>query len=570
MTDPLNPTIDPAVDVDWSRGNRTWFEHDIYVPGGAGGRVVPNVNDLVFKYEGTVIVFKRVIEVDYTTYQSTFKILGVWEIAEDEEISDIILLGAPGRPSSARRLYVDSGVKPITASVDIRLWLAGTMTRNVKLFRGTDIGPNGEVVSCMYDQTNTLMGEDIPLQVVATVDIPNEGSALVNGAAIKIVSVGNLVRELPDNELVTLVAYNDEGGVVMVQELVVYNTSFARRTDSSRKYVIDVRLSTDFLSEQDDHLVLIPRNTTIESVLTYADIVYSNGEVKTIPIDGTRVLLHGTFSQRYIANRDGVKASLILTYNLDQNEFLYGASMGANPHMSVKYTVETTPFEEVFSCRIWAVPMWEGDLIGYRMRYFLTTLRRDSLIEVTNLVRISPLSAPFDPKLYGARQELILTLQMNEVLPIFQNWKYVQPTDVVLYGPGNMPGTNWTVNYQPGHATLFGMENKAKGDYISAGNWRLDISQDEPTHEAWLTRMYRTTLPIHNPTSETVAPDPTHFKVRIPGGQASEYTVGEYAAPIPALGQPQPGTTVLIEFIRRTGNGDLCLGIVGIPFVQVD
>lgn len=566
MTD---PSID-SIDVDLKRGNRVWNQDQIYVVGGAGGRVVPNPNDMVYKYEGKQVIFKRVTEVDYTTYSSTLVILGVWDLPEDEDVRDIILLGAPGRASSSRRLYVDRGVKPITASVDVRLWIAGNGSRNIKLFRGTNTQADGEVVSCMYDQSGTLMGEDIPLQVVATVDVPNEGSALVNGASIKVVSVGNLTRELNDNELVTMVVYNDQGGVVFIQELLVYNTTFSRRTDMSRKYVIDVEIDTDFVSEQDSRLIQIPRNTTLESVLLFLKVIYSDRSTKRFPIDGQRALLHGLNSQRYIANRDGLKTTVMATYRLDENEFLYGAAMGEYPHKTVKYIIETTPFEEVFSCRLWALPMWEGDLIGYRMKYFLTTLRRDSLIDVTNLVRVSPLSPMFEPKLYGVRQQMTLTLQMNEVLPIFQEWKFVQPLDIVLYGPGHEPGTNWTVNYQPGQATVYGLDNKARGDYITAGNWRLDISQGEPTHEAWLNRMYRNTLPIHNPTLETVAPNPTHIKVTIPGGQTSEFTIGEVIGLLPVLGQPSPGTTVQVEFINRTGNGDQCLGIIGIPFTQVD
>lgn len=214
--------------------------------------------------------------------------------------------------------------------------------------------------------------------------------------------------------------------------------------------------------------------------------------------------------------------------------------------------------------------MWEGDLIGYRMRYFLTTLRRDSLIEVTNLVRMSPLSPAFEPKQYGVRQQLILTLNMNEVLPIFQEWKYVQPIDIILHAQGHEPGTNWTVNYEPTQTEVFGLNNKARGDYVTAGTWRLDISQGEPTHEAWLSRMYRKARPIHNPTSEVHAPDPTHIKVTIPGGQSAEFSIGEVIGPLQVLGQPQPGSTIVVEFIRRTGNGDLALGMVGIPFTQVD
>lgn len=564
------PTIDPNYDFDLTRGNRVWTEPDIYIPGGAGGRIVPNINDMVYKWADNVVYIKRVIDVDYNTKASILKTVGVFQNVTEEEVKDIILLGAPGRASSARRLYVDTSTKPISVSVDIRFWLGGSLTRNIRLFKGTNIDDKANIVSVMYDQSNTLMGEDIPLEVVGTVDVPNVGSALGKGSALKVASVGYLTQELPDNEVVTLVAYDDRDGVVLVQEMAVYNTTFARRVDASRRYVTGVRLATDFISEHDDKLVLIPRNATIDSVLLRAEVVYSNGDVQSEPIDGTRMQLHGTFAQRYIANRDGHRAEMVLTYILDENEFLYGASIGEVAHKSEIYMVETTPFEAVFGCRIHAVPMWQSDLEGYRMRYWLTTLRRDALIDVTNLVRLTPTSPIFDPRLYGARQALTLSLDMDKVSPIFQQWKYIQPIDVVLNGPAHQGETSWTLNYQPGQATVFGQQNKAKADYITAGNWRLDISQNEPSWEAWVNRMYRTTLPIHNPDKELLAPQPTHFKLTMPGGEPAEYQVEEYSSQLQVLGQANPGATVLIEFFKRTGNGDLCLAIVGLPFKQVD
>lgn len=568
----MSTSIDTSIDFNLSRGNRVWIENDIYVLGGAGGRVVPNINDMVYKWQDNVVFLKRVIEVDYTTFQSTLQTVAVFEHVEQDVVRDVILLGAPGRASTARRLYVDMSMKPITASVDIRMWFGGSLTRNIRIFKGTNIDNAANVISVMYDQSNNLLGETIPLKPVATVDVPNVGSAMANGSTLKIAEVGYLTHELKDNEVVTLVAYNDQGGVELVQEMAVYNTTFARKVDASRRYVTSIRLKTDFLSEHDDKMVLIPRNATIDSVLLTAEVVYSNGDIREVPIDGTRMQLHGTYSQRYIVNRDGARATLVLTYILDENEFLYGATIGESPHMSIVYTVETIPFEAVFGCRIWAVPMWQSQLEGYRMRYFLSTLRRDSLIDVTNKVRLTPSSPVFDGKLYGARQALSLSLNMDEVSPIFQHWKYIQPTDVVLYGEATQSGTNWTINYQPGQGVVFGLLNKALGDYITAGSWRVNIGQGEPSKEAWLSRMYRNALPIHNPDTEAevIAPEPTHFKVTLEGGEPVEFLIGEWNSQLPVGGQPRPGSTVLVEFIRRTGNGDLVLGIVGVPFKQVD
>lgn len=560
----------PSMIMDPNREWRSWNMSQIFIPGGAGGLIVPNIDDEIMQWSKNSYFVYRCIDVDYSTGKSDLQLMHETPYTEAVGVNDIILTSGPGTPVEAFRAYVDRSVKPATISIDRQFFFLGTMARYVKIFKGTDTGKNGIVVSAMYDQGNTLIGENIPLTQVATVKIPSAGLAEAIDSAVKIVDTGYLVRDLVDNEIITVVGYDDAGNIVQQRAITVYNTSFARQPDTSRRYVTGLRLKSDFLSEGDDTVILVPRNTTLESILTQAVVSYSDGNLKTLPIDGTKVALHGMYSSRYIANSDGMRAKLVLMLRLDSNEYLYGAQVGEFPHLSVPYTVESTPFQKAFAVRIWACPQWVDDVTGYRMRYFLSTLSRDHLYDITDLVRLGPSSPAFNPTAYGTLQNLILTVDMNKVDGSFKAWKYVQPTSVTLFAPASAgEETSYSVNYEPGGSTVFGLKLQVKGDYRSAGFWLMDVSMSAGSKEDWLDKLFFNAVPIFNPTSELRSPAPTHFNLVI-DGVSKEYNCNNWATPLQMSVTPNPGEQVRFEWILRDGNGDHLLGVTAVPMFQVD
>jgi hypothetical protein len=563
-------TTDPNMIIDPDRTTfHVWSMPQIFIPGGAGGRNVPNIDNWVLEWSTKSYLVYRVIDVDYTTGKSTLQLSHEVPNATDLSETDIILSTYPGKPIKAFRAYIDRSVKPSTVSIDRHLFVLGSLSRYAKLYKGTDIGVNGEVISAMYDQGNTLIGENLLLETVATVAIPSAGVGAVINSGVKIVSPGYLAKDVIDNEVLTLVFYDDVGNIVETASIVAYNTSFSSQPDTSRKYVKDIMLDSSFLSEGDSTNIVIPRNVTLESILAFGKVLYSDGDTKQVPIDGGKMALFGLYNDRYIANSDGMRAKVVLRYLLDPSEYLYGASVGEAPHMSKPYTVETTAFEKAFAARIWAYPTWVDELSGYRMKYYLSTLSRDTLYDVTSKVRLSINSPIFDPLLYGARQSLILTLDLNTVDPVFKSWKFIQPTTITLYGEGNTANTSYTVNYAPGGATVFGLDLKALGDYRSAGSWLLDVSQQAGSKEDWLEKMFYNTLPIHNPANELRAPAPTHFNLVIAGFR-QEFPVTGFGGALQIQAQPNPGEPVFFEWILRDGNGDHAMGVSAIPFFQID
>lgn len=560
----------PNMIIDKGRGFAVWRDAQIFIPGGASGMIVPNIEDEIISWGVSTYSMYRVTDVDYTTGKSTWQLMHEVPYTQAVGVDDIILSTGPGQPVESYRAYIDRSVKPATISIDRHFFFLGTMARSVKIFKGTDTGNGGNVISAMYDQGNTLMGENIPLEQVATAKIPQAGLVNAIDSAVKIVSVGYVNQDVVDNELLTVVAYDDAGVFVQARTVIAYNTSFARQLDASRRYVREVRLKSQFLSEGDDTLVQIPRNVTLESVLVMGQVIYSDGSIKELPVDGTKMAIHGLYSNRYIAQSDGQRAKIVLMYRLDADEFLYGASVGEFAHKSVSYTVETTPFEKVFGARIWACPAYVDENTGYAMKYYLTTLSRDHVYDITAMVRLAPNSPAFDPAKYGVTQNLILTVDMNTVDPMFKSWKLVQPTTITLFAPASEGQvTSYTVNYMPSGATVFGLNLQVKGDYRSAGSWLFDVSQSAGSKADWLDKMFFCALPLYNPTTETRAPAPTHFNM-VCDGVSKEFSCDVWAQPLQMLVTPDPGMQVRFEWILRDGNGDHLLGVTAVPMFQVD
>lgn len=564
-------TIDtnPVMIIDTKRDFKVWLISEIFVPGGAGGRYVPNINNEIVEWTDNSYRRYRVTDVDYTTGKSTWQLMHEVPYTPPEGVEDVILSSSPGNPIEAYRAYIDRSVKPATISIDRHFVFLGTMTRYAKIFKGTQTGPNGQVISAMYDG-DTLLGENIPLRQVATWRVPTLGPAVPVESAVKIVEHGYLTADVVDNELLTVVAYDDAGNVVQQRTVVAYNTSWALQPDTSKRYVREVRLKSQFLSEGDDTTVLVPRNMTLESILTMGEVLYSDGSVKPYPIDGTKMAIHGLYNNRYIANSDGNRSKIVLMYRLDPNEYLYGAQVGEFPHRSVPYWIETTPFEKAFAARIWACPQWVDSNTGYRMRYFLSTLSRDQIYDITDKVRLGPSSPAFDPASYGTTQNLILTVDMNLVNPTFKSFKFVQPTTITLFAPASAgEETSYSVNYAPGGATIFGLKLRVNGDYRSAGSWMFDVSFGAGSREDWLDRVFFSAVPLFNPTSETRSPAPTHFNL-VCDGVSKEFSTDSWAQPLQMLVDPIPGEQVRFEWILRDGNGDHLLGVTAVPMFQVD
>jgi hypothetical protein len=539
--------------IDQQRGYKQWAITEIYNGvNGHPGRHVPNIDDTVFdRVNGWYVVN----DVDYSTGLSD---LDPWSPPVPSLMSgdDLLLGSGPGLVSESFRAFVKNDVLPRTMALDSRLHIYGTSCTYVKAFLGSDISQNGVVISAYYNQSGTYVGENIPLELVA--------SPANNNVAIKTPKVGYVNRPLAENELITIVAYDSLGGARSQAHLLVRNTDFVRTTDASALYVESIRVVSAFLSDTDSNRLEYPSNLTNYSAHVMGEVTYNNGSKVLYPCDGTKFSLLGI--NAYIPSIPGQRVPVILSYHLSEGEFSVLPEM-ANRTITETYELVTVPANNSYNVKLFAYPKWIDAVIGYRMEYWLYTLERDVPVYVTPWVTLASNSPAFDPTAYGIVQHLTLRLNLNSVDPdLYNDYTHVQNTSVTLVSRGDLSTVpNWTVAYTPGQNPQFGTTAVANINVININTSGISITCGATSEAQWLDILYNRCQPLyHGAPVETNPLVPTHVILKFKNFE-HEIAVSQWNSALQLNNDLAQGELLYLRFIRRNGLTDLHVGLAALP-----
>lgn len=549
---------------DPNRGHRRWLKSEIYTGPNGTGRYVPNEEDEAWDW---VTGLWRVVTVNRSTGLSQLVQYIPPNTGESVSEEDILLGVGPGYQSESYRVYLDTSVIPHVLAIDSRLRVYGSTVSAVKVFWGTDISDESKVISAMYDQGGTLLGENIPLELVQMPNNPQSGVPSAINYAVKTPMVGYTSQKLPDNEPVTVVMYDDVGNVTSIAKLLIMNTAFIRTTDASKKFITSIHLDSPFLSEGDDSLLKFAINMPVDALNARGVVTYSDGSKKIMPVDGTKFNLYGL--QNFIATIVGQKIELVLSYKLSADEYVYGASASLQKHLSIPYWATTTRLDGAYSVKLFCFPQWVDDITGFKLRWFLFNLNRSEFHEVTSLVTFGVNSLPFDPISYGPIQRVTVGINMNDLDSSYSNWRHSQTIGIALLAPGNEISNGWNIEYSPGQAELYGKGLRAISTFVNVNNWKLKIDCGLELQSTWLQKVFYNAEPLVNTQSENRAPEPNHFVLMI-GNKEYTYPIDRWNTELLVTSVPANGEPLFIRFIRRLPENDLQLGIGGMITLQVD
>lgn len=553
--------IVPIIDIN--RSHRRWRIEEIYTGPSGVGRYVPNVDDEVFSWDTGLW---RVVSVNYSTGISQLVLHIPPKEGESLNNEDILLGTGPGHISESFRAYLDTSVMPHVLAVDSRLRCFGTTSSYVKIFKGTNIGPDGVVISVMYDQSGNLLGENIPLELVAYPKDPLTDNPSMDNIAVKTPMVGYTTTQMVDNEVLTVVCYSDAGHVISISRLLVFNTAFIRTTDVSKKYISSIHLESPFIDPTNFNLLKFPINLPLNAMELRGVITYSNGDVVRLPIDGNKFVVHGF--ENFVTTIENQTIPLVLTYYLSDEEFVYDSSIGINRHISKPYFATTTAVDGSYSVKMFCAPVWVNELEGYRLRWFLYNLNREEVIEVTQHVQIAANSRSFNPVEYGVMQNISVAIDMNKVNSLYTSYRHTQNVGVALLSHGNLDQTRWNVVYSSSQTIPYGQNLKANLKFINVNHWVLNLNSGFANRETWLENIFYNSLPLTHPNFEIRPPEPNFFVVVI-GNQRIECPIEQWNTDIVSTVGVESGDVVLIEFIRRNASSDLQLGIGVLPVTRI-
>lgn len=550
-TDGVEPVYDP------SERFRIWSLSEIYTGGPGQNRYVPKVDDFVVDL--TTFKWYQVTRLDQTTLIPTMR--EIKGALPNETISpDDLLLGVgPGTISDTYRVYIDKSVMPYTMSVDKRLRFFGTTATAVKVWRGSDLTGNAKVISGLYSPSGDLLGQSVPLELAAMDSAVNK--------AVKCIPTCYTTEDLPDGEVITIVAYADDGHVVSKCQLLVENTAFIPTADSSVKYITGISLESPFLSSADPSLLQYPLNVPLAGLSLVGVVHYSDGSAIRLPVNQTKFSIFG-FSN-YAATVVGQTFPLVLSYRLSDGEIVYGASVGENRNVTKAYTAQTLNKVGMYTPKLYGYPVWIDEINGYRLEWWLYDLDRNIASLVTPYVKINTNSQPWDPIGYGRKQSLAVSINLKDVFPSGQAYIHVQTIDIVLRQKGTERTTNWAIGFDPGQTILFGENNNATTRFINANMSTIDVTCGEATLDAWLNRLYFMTKPLTDQEKESTAPTPDYFSVGTAQWEAA-YPIAQWNSVL-TIGHVIPNSgTVFIKFFQRTPDTDIQLSVAALPCYQAN
>ncbi len=549
-TDGLTPQYDPTA------GFRIWRIDEIYMGGVGLNKHVPKINDLVVEFPP--LVYKQVIAIDETTLIPDLVRVVIDENNGQFEEGDSLLAVGPGAPSDTFRVYLDKSVIPYSMAVDGSVMIGGSRFTHARVFRGVDLNENtGEIVSLVYDSLGNVVGNSIPLELVG----------LSGNIATKTVPPFQTMKNLPDNEIVTLVVYTDTGHVGYKRQLKVENTSYIRRASSSTKYVTHISLKCPFLASNDATLINLPVNVPLNGLNLIGVVHYSDGSSIEYPVDGTRFALIGM--NNFIATQVGQELNtLVLRLQLLQNEVSYDTTQFNEGYMTRNFRIVTTAPDGAYNIKLYCVPTWQDTVHGYRLRWYMYNLDRQVTQEVTNFVTYSPESAIFNPIGYGISQNLVVAINLKDISASNVDYRYVQSIAISLRGPGTARTTNWSIAYVNGQNPEYGIDTHVNLKFINVNLYEIAFGSGFATQSEWLNKLYWNGKPLYNPQTEGSAPTPNFF-ILVVGNQEYEYDISEWNTTTQIPNGLDVNGTAVIKFIRRTQTTDLQLGLAALPIYEL-
>lgn len=534
MPTPLQPERNP------NRGIKLWNVREIWTGPTGQGSYIPNVDDPVIDW--SVSQLFRVTAVSSTGYSQLDPVN--LNSSGGYTGEDFTRSTGPVQTSDAYRLFCNNKRVPFTMAIDGRLYSVHPDASHFKVFRGSNIGSDGNVISVVYDANGTALTDNVAM---------DEIGPLGTSDYRKIYREAHLTEALPTGETVTVVVYSVTGSVLSHFGLYVENTNFVRTTSLNRRLVTGIELISSFISVNDNTLIEYPVNLTTQAAMFRARVHYNDGVPSApLPIDGTRFSLFGLNS--FLPTVPDQTRRAVLSYRLGTNEFsnaLTGAT--GDRTISRSYRLTTIDANGVYSVKLYVVPVWTNAPVPkYSLRYYMYNMSRDVLYDVTDKVSVVYGTDAFDGTVYNVEQRVQVTVNIQDVIPTLPYYIHSQIMLITLRSAGGSGfSSNYlSVDYSDGSVYGTGLSARLNGDTMFIDNGYTELGE-------WLRVHYDSLNPLRYQLIEFEAPRPTHVRLKVGNEFYRVVPIESVTTAIQSVQIPNPqGKTLEMEYVRREGNAD--------------
>lgn len=529
---------------------RIWSLEQIWRGEAGENRYVPKIKDWVVDPDnGDTWIVDHLDPVTLVPTLRQIQFGGVGVLSENDKLLGV----GPGAPSDVYRVYLNTAVFPHTLAVDTGCGIKGSMSTYAKIFLGTDTTEaTGVPISKVYDNSGNFISTAVPLELI---EIDSH-----NNLALKAIRRCNCTAAYPNGELVTVVIYADDGHVVYKRQMMIENTDTIADVNVGLKYISEISLECQWLANQSTDVIRYPLNLPMDSLNMIGVVHYSDGSVVKYPVDGQKFTMDGLTT--HVSSIPGQSIPLSLRYQLGAHEVAY-ASTGVNLNKITKpFTLITDNQNSSIQVKLFGYPEWQGNAIGYTMRWFLMNMDRSIYFDVTGKVQFAENTGEFNPKLYGYLQRKSVSVNLQDVSPTFISYIYTQSVDIILKQPPSADVMDsWMVRTESGDtAPAYGHETYGR---IMGDGSKVNLGCAFANQAAWLDAFYLKTRPLVNALSETAPMQPTHFALK-QGETEQVFPISSWNADLALKPNLVSGSLVSIRFFKETPTNRLQLAYAAV------
>lgn len=474
---------------------------------------------------------------------------------QGDDHANIITGPAVHQYTTPFRLMVDPSTTPVRFRVDDAMWFNGSEPVYYKVFKGSDITSNGQIVSTAVNGNGQPTNANLMLELIQGTNTQNN--------LVKVARGGHLLEVLAHQEMVTVVAYRADGLQVDYRPAVVCHTNNMAPLDLAKRVIVKVALETPFLNPDDKMLIDVPVNMLIDSTGIMGVVTYNDGTVKRLPINGEKFALSGL--SNFVSATAGSMFDLGLSYYLADDEVAWDALGNIDKRTKTEeYKVRAINPDGNYTAKLFVVPFWNNARAEYQLQWYLYNMERKYLYDVTTKVELTP-GFTFNGKLYATKQSLRVAVDMGAVDTYFINYRHVQNVELTLMAPGATPTqpTYYRIEYDDQYTYGNGIRADVTVSTTVLNNVNIDISNACTTVEEWLNKIYYPTGPLFYTTAEDLPPNPTEFVIRNASNTWRRVIdIEDVLKPIMDVNQTvNQGDTLILEFGARTATDLLQLSM---------
>lgn len=515
----------------------------------SGQRIVPAIGSVVKDVDNTPL---WVVSTDPVTYIPTYTAIPLSTV--NDNVVSLLNYG-----NTTLRLYVDYRNAPYPATVDSKCIFIGKSPRFYSLTRYPRT-PQQTIISQYFDLSGQLVSGLIPLQPL---DDTNTSWYLQRG------HINNILDE---NEEIGVTIYSEDG--VEVSSAILFAKTSAVINESVIYSPTIVGLTLEGNQKLANGTFYLYEKQNFDSLGLQVTVVYDDGSVISVPIDGQKCILYG--QNDFISTFSGLTQYLIVKYFRSSDESL--APNLADPTGSMittKFPVTVIPNTLGTTAKIMVMPYYNANLARYLIKYFMYFGDGRSSVDITPHVTISNGTLETTSPFFGISQKYIISVNMYLVDPTnyATDTTFQQAVVLTLNNPNQT--VKYTVRDSENSPEIYGLDTSVS----KRPSLRWDTTRTQmfiPSYifgnkQAFLNSFYYKATPPYDPSVSELPQEPTHFVIRnIISGQmiiSAPISVTSFNQAFNIINDTTGqyvGSTVIIEFINRISN-NVSRVLFGVP-----